>query len=139
MSTDTKKKMDTTPGKRIPGSKKEIRKEVKEILVRRFKDGIFHAHFGAGQFVNHLVPSIMSPVSFCGRFCGDTSTGMVTTPIGKVCGACMKIHKETFLEWMDNTALDIRESETERLKALGNMREMISENPNWHAELIGAK
>lgn len=138
MSTDTKQKMDTTPGKRIPGNHKGVEQEVREILLRRFNKGIFHVHFGAGQFKNHMIPSIMEPVSFCGRFVGDTSTSMLPTPIGKVCRGCINIHKKTFVEWLNKRAETLRDDEIEKLTSLGNLRKMMWDNPTtWHAEFVG--
>lgn len=138
MSTGIKTKADIAPGKRIPGNRKGIRKEVNEILYRRFNEGIFHVHFGAGRFVNHMVPSIMEPVSFCGRFVGNTSTSMLTTPIGKVCGECIKLHKTAFVEWMDGKAKTISSNDTEKLKAIGNIRAAMEEHPNdWHPTFAG--
>ena len=130
--------MNTVPGTRIPGGRKEIRREIREILLRRFADGIFHVHFGAGRFKNHMIPSIMESISFCGRFVGDTSTSMLPTPIGKVCNECIKMHKSTFVDWVNKRGEELRSDEVEKLTSLGNLRKMMWDNPKeWHAAVVG--
>lgn len=49
--------------------------------------------FGEGRFVQHLTPSILTHVGFCGRDTGDTSSTPIRTFIGITCPECTRVAK----------------------------------------------
>lgn len=49
--------------------------------------------FGEGRFVQHLTPSLIVHVGFCGRDTGDTSSTPIRTLIGITCPGCTRVAK----------------------------------------------
>jgi hypothetical protein len=68
-------------------SRRQLNKELLEHIEATTRG---HAVYGAGAFTRHIVFDIFTPISYCGRFTGDTSTAPMPTLIGVVCRTCQR-------------------------------------------------
>lgn len=86
--------MKVTAGRRIEGSRRQIRQQVGDLLDANFRKGRTVPVYGEGVFVSHLVFGLFEPVTLCGRFAGATSTSPLRTLIGVTCRRCDAVWNE---------------------------------------------
>ena len=114
------------------------RKEVIEHMEDAFNKGRFSAWFGRGMFVNHITFGMFEPVALCGNSCSETSSSPIPTPIGKVCGRCLKLYRKSFISWFEKKQETVDRSDKALVQKIENIEDIMDDYPRtWHKELAG--
>ncbi|HEX9087754.1 MAG TPA: hypothetical protein VF867_09530 [Arthrobacter sp.] len=80
------------PSKKLNVSRREWQRLLIESWGKENEPG-GQPWFGEGRFVQHLTPSVVVHIGFCGRDTGDTSSTPIRTLIGITCPGCTRVAK----------------------------------------------